>query len=193
MRVAVLAGGRSSEHEISVASARSVVAALDPDRYETSSSRSTEAGRWELGVRRAQRARPRPSVETLPVVADSRAGGRARPGRRRAADPARPVRRGRHGAGPPRARRRPLRRRRRRRLGAVHGQGPLQGGAPRPRDPRRAQRHAARRRRARAPLRLPGVREAGPARLVGRDLEGARAPTSSAPPSSSRAGTTTRC
>ena len=35
IRVAVLAGGRSSEHEISRASARSVVEALDPDRYET--------------------------------------------------------------------------------------------------------------------------------------------------------------
>jgi D-alanine-D-alanine ligase len=35
VRVAVLAGGRSSEHEISLASARSVVEALDPERYET--------------------------------------------------------------------------------------------------------------------------------------------------------------
>ena len=33
LRVAVLAGGRSSEHDISVASARSVVAALDPHRF----------------------------------------------------------------------------------------------------------------------------------------------------------------
>ena len=31
IRVAVLMGGRSSEHEISVASAQSVLAALDPD------------------------------------------------------------------------------------------------------------------------------------------------------------------
>ena len=42
LRVAVLAGGRSSEHEISLASARSVVEALDPDRYET---RMIEIGR----------------------------------------------------------------------------------------------------------------------------------------------------
>src|SRR6266545_697391 len=35
IRVAVLAGGRSSEHEISLASARSVLEALDPARYET--------------------------------------------------------------------------------------------------------------------------------------------------------------
>src|SRR5205823_821144 len=34
-RVAVLMGGRSSEHDISLASARSVLEALDPARYET--------------------------------------------------------------------------------------------------------------------------------------------------------------
>jgi D-alanine-D-alanine ligase-like ATP-grasp enzyme len=32
LRVAVISGGRSSEHEISLASARSVVGALDPER-----------------------------------------------------------------------------------------------------------------------------------------------------------------
>ena len=34
LRVALLAGGRSSEHDISLLSARSVLEALDPDRYE---------------------------------------------------------------------------------------------------------------------------------------------------------------
>jgi D-alanine-D-alanine ligase len=48
VRVAVLAGGRSSEHEISLASARSVVAALDPERYETVVVEIDKAGRWEL-------------------------------------------------------------------------------------------------------------------------------------------------
>ena len=33
-RVAVLMGGRSSEHEVSLASAEAVIAALDPTRYE---------------------------------------------------------------------------------------------------------------------------------------------------------------
>jgi D-alanine-D-alanine ligase len=42
-------GGRSSEHEISVASASSVLAALDPDRYETVTVRIGRDGRWELG------------------------------------------------------------------------------------------------------------------------------------------------
>jgi D-alanine-D-alanine ligase len=33
LRVAVIMGGRSSEHDISVASARSVLDSLDPERY----------------------------------------------------------------------------------------------------------------------------------------------------------------
>jgi len=69
VRVAVLAGGRSSEHEISLESARSVVAALDPSRYETVVVEIDRAGRWELASGGAEL--PRSSVETLPVVADS--------------------------------------------------------------------------------------------------------------------------
>jgi D-alanine-D-alanine ligase len=49
-RVAVLLGGRSSEHEISLESARSVLAALDPDRYETVTVEIGRDGRWELGT-----------------------------------------------------------------------------------------------------------------------------------------------
>ncbi len=48
MRVAVLAGGRSSEHEISLASARSVVDALDPARYETHVIEIGRDGAWAL-------------------------------------------------------------------------------------------------------------------------------------------------
>jgi D-alanine-D-alanine ligase len=48
-RIAVLAGGRSSEHEISLASARSVLEALDPDRYEVVTVAIGRDGRWELG------------------------------------------------------------------------------------------------------------------------------------------------
>jgi D-alanine-D-alanine ligase len=74
VRVAVLSGGRSSEHDISIASARSVVAALDPDRYETIAIEIGREGKWQLGTsdRRSLPEMPRdPSVETLPVVADS--------------------------------------------------------------------------------------------------------------------------
>ncbi len=48
VRVAVLSGGRSSEHDISVASAASVVAALDPARFEVLAIEIGREGRWEL-------------------------------------------------------------------------------------------------------------------------------------------------
>jgi D-alanine-D-alanine ligase len=48
LRVAIVAGGRSSEHEISLLSARSVLEALDPDRYETVTVAIGRDGRWEL-------------------------------------------------------------------------------------------------------------------------------------------------
>ena len=69
VRVAVLSGGRSSEHDISIASARSVVAALDPARYETTSIEIGRDGRWELEA--GARPLSRSPTETLPVVADS--------------------------------------------------------------------------------------------------------------------------
>lgn len=47
-RVAVVFGGRSAEHEISVLSARSVIEALDPDRYEVVAIGVTKDGRWQL-------------------------------------------------------------------------------------------------------------------------------------------------
>ena len=48
LRVAVLAGGRSSEHEISLASARSVVDALDPARYDAQTIEIARDGAWAL-------------------------------------------------------------------------------------------------------------------------------------------------
>ena len=74
VRVAVLSGGRSSEHDISIASARSVVAALDPDRYETIAIEIGREGQWQLGAsgnKSLPGATDEPTVETLPVVADS--------------------------------------------------------------------------------------------------------------------------
>ncbi|HET7566452.1 MAG TPA: D-alanine--D-alanine ligase family protein [Gaiellaceae bacterium] len=76
VRVAVLAGGRSSEHEVSRASGRAVVAALDPARYEVLEVAIGRDGRWAL------ESGPDPSghvlvpgtgtrpAETLPVPAE---------------------------------------------------------------------------------------------------------------------------
>jgi D-alanine-D-alanine ligase len=48
LRIAVLTGGRSSEHEIALASARSVIESLDPGRYETVAVEIGRDGRWQL-------------------------------------------------------------------------------------------------------------------------------------------------
>jgi D-alanine-D-alanine ligase len=69
-RVAVIAGGRSSEHEISVESARSVIGGLDPDRYDVKAIEIHRDGRWELGPGDA-RELGRPVAETLPVPTGS--------------------------------------------------------------------------------------------------------------------------
>lgn len=49
LRVGVLFGGRSGEHEVSLRSARAVVAAMDPERYETVLLAIDKQGRWLLG------------------------------------------------------------------------------------------------------------------------------------------------
>jgi D-alanine-D-alanine ligase len=69
IRVALLAGGRSSEHDISLASARSVLEALDPDRYDVVSVEIGRDGRWQLETGARPRLGPGPGVpaETLPV------------------------------------------------------------------------------------------------------------------------------
>jgi len=63
LRVAVLAGGRSSEHDISLASARSVLESLDPESYDVVTVAIGRDGRWELGSGDGSVA------ETLPVPA----------------------------------------------------------------------------------------------------------------------------
>jgi D-alanine-D-alanine ligase len=67
LRVAVIMGGRSSEHDISVASARSVLESLDPDRYEVRSIEIGRDGRWELSSRGEQARLGRGASEKLPV------------------------------------------------------------------------------------------------------------------------------
>ncbi|MBW3592210.1 MAG: D-alanine--D-alanine ligase [Actinobacteria bacterium] len=48
VRVAVLMGGRSSEHDVSVTSARSVIEGLDPARYDVRAIEIGRDGRWQL-------------------------------------------------------------------------------------------------------------------------------------------------
>jgi D-alanine-D-alanine ligase len=49
IRVGVVFGGRSGEHEVSLASARSILANLDPSRYEAVPIGITKQGRWIVG------------------------------------------------------------------------------------------------------------------------------------------------
>jgi D-alanine-D-alanine ligase len=69
-RIAILMGGRSSEHGISLASARSVADALDPARYDVVTVEIGRDGRWTLGE--GTRKELASAAETLPVPA---AGG----------------------------------------------------------------------------------------------------------------------
>jgi D-alanine-D-alanine ligase len=48
LRVALLFGGRSAEHDVSVMSARNVFRALDPERYETVPIGIDRSGAWRL-------------------------------------------------------------------------------------------------------------------------------------------------
>src|SRR5260370_177424 len=50
LRVGILFGGRSGEHEVSLASAASVIRGLDPDRYEAVPIGITKEGHWLVGA-----------------------------------------------------------------------------------------------------------------------------------------------
>lgn len=64
-------GGRSSEHEISLGSARSVVEGLDSDRYDVASIEIDRDGRWQLPRGRPAELAPG-ARETLPVPVEQR-------------------------------------------------------------------------------------------------------------------------
>ena len=117
--VAVLFGGRSSEHSISSATAGGVLRAINRDRYRVIPVGITRDGvfvledddpdKFALDADAAARGRrqrhphrcgPRAAADRDAArAARRRHGRRARRRRRRAADPARRARRGRHGPG----------------------------------------------------------------------------------------------
>jgi D-alanine-D-alanine ligase len=49
LRVGVLFGGRSTEHEVSILSAQSIISAMDPQRFEPVPLYIDRAGRWLVG------------------------------------------------------------------------------------------------------------------------------------------------
>ncbi|HEX9760864.1 MAG TPA: D-alanine--D-alanine ligase family protein [Candidatus Acidoferrales bacterium] len=87
LRVGVLFGGRSGEHEVSLASAASVIRALDPEKYEVVPIGITKDGRWLAGSG-AQKLLPEvlksgrrivlpadPNAATLVPMDEDRSGG----------------------------------------------------------------------------------------------------------------------
>jgi D-alanine-D-alanine ligase len=79
-RLAVIFGGRSAEHEVSLASAQSVVEALDPERYEVLAIGIDKHGRWHRvvalpGTSRGAGALPDLRVEEGPGIALARQPG----------------------------------------------------------------------------------------------------------------------
>jgi D-alanine-D-alanine ligase len=81
LRVAILFGGRSAEHEISLLSARFVLESLDPDRFEPVLVGIDKDGRWLLqdGARLLAQARDPRQValdgSTLPVLLPAHPSG----------------------------------------------------------------------------------------------------------------------
>jgi D-alanine-D-alanine ligase len=73
IRVAVVFGGRSTEHAVSCASAGLILSALDPERYEVLPIGITTDGRWVLTS--GDPARLALSGPTLPSVDSVREGG----------------------------------------------------------------------------------------------------------------------
>jgi D-alanine-D-alanine ligase len=79
IRLAILYGGRSAEHRVSVVSARSVMEALDPDRFEVVPVAITRQGAWLLPERSPlELTTPDgtlPEVEAAGAEVDLRPGG----------------------------------------------------------------------------------------------------------------------
>ena len=65
LRVGILFGGRSGEHEVSLASAASVIRALDAEKYEAVPIGITKDGRWLVGAAAQRMTEPKALPELL--------------------------------------------------------------------------------------------------------------------------------
>ena len=81
-RIAILFGGRSPEHDISIVTGLQVLQAVDSDRFEAFPVYLTPQGEWLVGERLASRANYLPNAETrrrlTSVTLDISAGGEGR-------------------------------------------------------------------------------------------------------------------
>ena len=74
LRVGVVYGGRSGEHEVSLASAAAVFANLDRQRYEPIAIRIEKDGRWVLPDRAPSAASAAEVIDQMRSEARPRAG-----------------------------------------------------------------------------------------------------------------------
>ena len=70
LRVGVIYGGRSGEHEVSLASAAAVFQNLDPDRYEPIAIRIEKDGRWALPRRAPTMMKAADVIQAKPELSD---------------------------------------------------------------------------------------------------------------------------
>jgi D-alanine-D-alanine ligase len=70
VRVGVIYGGRSGEHEVSLASAAAVFQHLDPERYETIAIRIEKDGRWALPRRPPTLMKAADVIQARPELSD---------------------------------------------------------------------------------------------------------------------------
>lgn len=75
LRVGVIFGGRSGEHEVSLESARSVLSALDKNKYEVVQIGISKNGRWLTGSVLPQLSKGEGATETVTLLPDPQAGG----------------------------------------------------------------------------------------------------------------------
>ena len=78
-RIALIAGGRSSEHDISLASARSVLEALDSAHHDVVTVSIGRDGTWQLGGSGSRALGPDPQPRPLETETDSEQGESPRP------------------------------------------------------------------------------------------------------------------
>jgi D-alanine-D-alanine ligase len=68
LRIAVLFGGRSGEHDVSLMSARSVLSVLDPNKYDITEIGITKEGHWLIGKNTLQALEMGRPKDLLPAV-----------------------------------------------------------------------------------------------------------------------------
>src|SRR5262245_61737562 len=78
LRVGIIYGGRSGEHEVSLASAAAVFQNLDPDRYEAIAIRIEKDGRWTLPPEPPRTMKAADVIAAAQLDASDADGGRTR-------------------------------------------------------------------------------------------------------------------